>query len=261
MINLKCDFDSRILGTRARVDVYLPNPFNYIEQVKDYREHYTFAPKKTIFVFHGAWNGGEQWIENTNILRYAEDAGYALVLPNVQNSFYSNLIDGFRYEDFVADELFGFVRGIFPLSDKREDTKAIGVSMGGYGCITLGMKKSYLFSKAAVMSPVMDMAYSVRFMRTLGLPSEGLFGKYQEVEGSSYDLKRIVAETIEHKDEYPDFLVITGSRDQVAPKAEIYLEYLKELGIEMEHRKYQGQHTWGFWDQHTEECITWLTQE
>jgi len=40
-----------------------------------------------------------------------------------------------------------------------------------------------------------------------------------------------------------------------------FQEKLRDLGYKNEIRMYPGEHTWGFWSSHVEECIHWLTQD
>ena len=121
MIALDCRFESAILKTQVAVKVYLPNPGNFMRQVDDYKERYTFQPFKTVFLLHGMMDSARQWVENTNIVRLAQDAGLALVIPSCGNNYYINTVYGAAYSDFISKELTGFVRAMFPLSEKRED--------------------------------------------------------------------------------------------------------------------------------------------
>lgn len=258
MINCKCTFDSMILGTRMNVDVYLPHPFNYLQEVSDYQKHYKLGPFKTLYLFHGVWNSGEQWVENTSILRYAEEENMAVVILNVGNSYYANAYDGKRFENFVVEELIGFVRGIFPLSEKREDNFALGMSMGGYGILNIAFKYPHIFSKCAMLSPVTDIVYSIRFLKTLGLPAEGIFGKWKDLRGSKFDLKVIFEENEKNMRDFPEILVIYGNKDDMTPGTKDFKEFLDAKGFKADFREYEGGHTWQFWDEHTKECIDFI---
>ncbi|HEY5377598.1 MAG TPA: alpha/beta hydrolase-fold protein, partial [Polyangiaceae bacterium] len=56
----------------------------------------------------------------------------AVVMPNVHRSYYSNMARGYRYWDFITEELPNKARALFPLSARRELNFAAGLSMGGY---------------------------------------------------------------------------------------------------------------------------------
>ena len=51
-------------------------------------------------------------------------------------------------------------RSFFPLSEKREENFVAGLSMGGYGAIKLGLRKSEAFAAAASLSGALDMAHN-----------------------------------------------------------------------------------------------------
>ena len=54
-------------------------------------------------------------------------------MPNVHRSFYTNMHRGYRYSDFVSQELLDKARAFFPLSSVREDNFVAGPSMGVMG--------------------------------------------------------------------------------------------------------------------------------
>jgi S-formylglutathione hydrolase FrmB len=65
---------------------------------------------------------------------------------------------GYRYWDFVSQELLHKARGFFPLSSAREDNFVAGLSMGGYGALKLALSLPERFAAAASLSGVTDVA-------------------------------------------------------------------------------------------------------
>lgn len=260
MINFKCEFDSRILNTRVPVEVYLPYEVNMMKDVKDYKENFTFQPFKTVYLLHGAWDGGSQWVENTSALRLAQKAGFALVIPSVGNSFYANGKDGMRWEDFILEELIGFVRGIFPLSDKKEDNYVCGVSMGGYGALKAVFKRPEIFSKCAIMSPVVDIAWSSRVIRKIGVNTDQTLGRWKEQKGSEYDLVKILEDAQGTYDQFADILVLIGDLDYMIENNRVFHNYLEEKKVAHKYMEYEGMHDWQFWDEHLKECMDFFME-
>ncbi|MBR2696077.1 MAG: prolyl oligopeptidase family serine peptidase [Parasporobacterium sp.] len=261
MINLKCEFQSFILATRVEVDVFLPNIVVFTDEIKDFKEYYTFQPFKTLYLLHGAWDSGKQWVENTSALRLAEEANLALVIPSVGNTFYANTLYGVKYEDYFMQEVIGFVQGLFPLSDKREDNFIAGVSMGGYGALKTVFKDTSLFSKAAVMSAVVDISYSARIIRTIGVETDHTIGKWKELKGSEYDLIPML-DALEGKYEtIPELLLICGTEDYLREINEEFHLLLDQKGVRNTYRDYPGFHDWKFWDEHLKECIDFFVKE
>ena len=258
MISIKCNFDSIILATKVDVLVYLPNEVSYMHDITSYKERYTFEPFKTLFCLHGMWDSAEQWVENTNIVRLAQKNNLALVIPSVGNTFYVNTIYGARFSDFIAEELMGFVRALFPLSEKREDNFVCGMSMGGYGAMRFAFTYPQLFKKALAFSPTPDLAFAARFMHTLGVNPDYIVGNWKDITGSELDLFVIAEKAAERKEELPEIMMICGNKDYLNKKAGVFAEHLDNLGIKCGHRIYEGDHTWEFWDEHLNEAINWL---
>lgn len=261
MIRIHCDFQSLILATRVSVEVFLPNVISFTDEVSDYKAHYSFAPFKTLYLLHGAWDSGPQWIENTSVMRMAEEQQIALVLPSVGNSFYANTQTGIRYEDFFMEEVLGFVRALFPLSEKREENFIAGVSMGGYGALKTSFLKPELFSKCFVMSSVVDISYSTRIIRALGVETDHALGTWRELKGSAYDLKTILGKYEGHYEALPELFIIESTEDYLTESNRAFHAYLEEEGIPHTYREYPGIHEWKFWDEHLAECMEFLKEQ
>lgn len=260
MISFDCNFESAILRTRVNVKVYLPNRDNFMNPISDYKERYTFKPFKTIFLLHGMMDSGMQWVENTNVVRLAQDAGMALVIPSCGNNFYINTIYGANYSDFITQELVGFVRALFPLSEKCEDNFLWGISMGGYGALRFGFTYPEMFSKVISMSPTSDIEFAARFAGAMGVLPDYILGNWKKLAGSDLDLQVIAQKAADSGAKLPKILVIIADQDHMVRDNEEFMSRLDELMIDNEFRTYPGEHTWRFWDEHVKECLDWLNE-
>ena len=74
-----------------------------------------------MYLLHGALDDYTMWLRHTNIERYAEAAGIAVVMPSGQNGFYSNALYGLRYFDYITEELPRMIEYTFPVSTDRKD--------------------------------------------------------------------------------------------------------------------------------------------
>ena len=260
MISINTRFESIVLKTQVEVEVYLPNPENFMHQVTDFKERYTFAPFKTLFLLHGLMDSGRQWIENTSIARIAQDAGIALVIPSCGNNFYVNTIYGMAYSDFLSQELIGFVRAMFPLSEKREDNYIWGISMGGYGALRQAFMHPEMFSRAIAMSPTSDVEFSARFATAMGVKTDYIIGDWRTLDGSGLDLKVIAAQAVREAgaENIPQMLMIIADQDHMVRDNTAFRDCITKLGIANEFHTYPGDHTWRFWDAHVQKCIDWL---
>ena len=257
MISINCKFDSQILKTRVPLDIFLPDKMDYMVQPQPPEERYKFAPFKTLYALHGAWDDASQWVEQTSILRMAQDKGIAVVMPSVGNSFYADTLYGLDYESFLIHEVTGFARGIFPLSDKREDNYIIGTSMGGYGALNAAIKTG-MFSKAVLMSPVVDISYSARLLRTFGLNTDQTVGRWKELRGSERDILKQLDALCGDYSKVPEIYMVCGTEDYIYETNRKYAQEFDERGIKNTFVSYPGLHEWAFWDAHLKECMDWL---
>ena len=261
MISIDCRFESVILRTQVEVKVFLPNPENFMHPVTDYLERYTFKPFKTLYLLHGLMDSAEQWVQNTSITRLAQERDIALVLPSCGNNFYINTLYGAAYSDFIHLELPGFVRAMFPLSDKREDNFLWGISMGGYGALRQGFLYPSVFSKIVSMSPTSDVEFAARFASAMGVNAEYILGDWKKLKGSEYDLTILAKKAKESGEDLPKLLLLIANEDYMVRDFSAFQRCLNELEIENDCRLYPGDHSWAFWDAHVKECLDWICHE
>src|SRR3954452_14761670 len=88
-----------------------------------------------LYLLHGLSDDHTAWLRNTSIDRYAAARGLAVVMPQVQRSFYADEVHGGRYWTFLSEELPEVVGSFFRVSTRREDTFAPGLSMAGCGSL------------------------------------------------------------------------------------------------------------------------------
>ena len=121
MALIDCKFFSETLGMCSSLRVVLPETTERrIGDVGVSRAAQpAFRGHPTLFLLHGLSDDESIWTRSTNIERYAAAIGLAVVMPNVHRSFYTNMLHGYRYWDFVSRELLDKARAFFPLSSAR----------------------------------------------------------------------------------------------------------------------------------------------
>lgn len=128
---LELNFKSECLAVQTSATVILPEIATLY--------HSNIPKYKTLYILHGLSNNHTTYIRNTNIERYATKKGLAVVMPAADHSFYSNMVHGRNYFEFVSKELPQVMKNWFPLSEKKEDTFIAGHSMGGYGAFKVAL--------------------------------------------------------------------------------------------------------------------------
>jgi S-formylglutathione hydrolase FrmB len=154
MAHLRCDFFSDALGLSTSMTVILPQPTkNQIGMAGKASEE----PPPVLYLLHGLSDDDTIWLRRTSIERYVAELGWAVVMPQVHRSFYSDEVYGGRFWTFVSEELPEIVSRFFRVSTARADTFVAGLSMGGYGAMKLALRQPDRFAAAASLSGVLDL--------------------------------------------------------------------------------------------------------
>ena len=99
------------------------------------------------------------WPRCCPLRRFSAEYGVAVIIPDGENSFYTDHPERCAlFSSYVGDELVRVTRRMLPcLSTRREDTWIGGISMGGYGACTNGLRWHDTFSKIVMFSPAIDV--------------------------------------------------------------------------------------------------------
>lgn len=146
------EFKSKKLGCPTTVKILMPD---YSSQKKEPKDLFTEKKLKVLWLLHGATNGPNDWLLNTNVARYVQDRDLMVVLPSALNSDYSNysvFANGFNFWDFFFEELRPMIYNWFPASSAREDNYIAGYSMGGTGAMMFGFVHPELFNGIGILS-------------------------------------------------------------------------------------------------------------
>lgn len=260
MALLHVDFFSDVLGMCTQMDVILPERTRGQIGMEGKRGDGKYP---TLYLLHGMSDDQTIWQRRTSIERYAAPLGLAVVMPAVSLSCYANMAHGRRYYDYVANELPEIMRGMFPLSDKREDNFIAGLSMGGAGCMKIGLANpdKYgaigCFSAGAinrhkVLSPeradMMNMVYGTTNM-------DDLNGTVEDVFGSA---KKIVEEGLP----CPRIFHSIGASDGLLESAHETRDFFIAIPgnpFDYHYEEHPGAHTWEYWDEHIQDFLKFLS--
>lgn len=254
MALLHVDFYSHVLMMEMQMDVILPEVTEgqIGMEGKDGGEKW-----KTLYLLHGMSDDHTIWQRRTSIERYAADKGIAVVMPTTHLGWYTDMACGFKYFTFLTDELPKICRQMFPrMSDRREDTYAAGLSMGGYGALKCGLRAPEVFSKAASLSGAVNMR-----MREVTPEAEGywtdIFGDMKQFEGSFNDLMT-AAEALKDSPVRPDVYMWCGTEDFLHEQNVAMRGHLTALGYNLVYEESPGDHQWKYWDEKIQTVLDWL---
>ena len=197
-------------------------------------------------LLHGMGDDSSAWLRKTNVERYALERGIAVVMPDGGLSCYHNMLHGERYRDYVLDELPMLLRGMLPLSTRREDSFIAGCSMGGFGALKLGLSRPEQYAAIGCFSAA-HMEYrpdhprnKAMLMRVYGEAIDACDGQIERdilaVNAGSLGMR------VWHACGDEDVL-----RDN-ALKSRAFFEALPEGAIDYSFMTLPGRHDWALWD-------------
>lgn len=255
---IQCNFFSEVLSISTSMNVILPeNTQNQIGM----KGNRTQEKIPVLYLLHGFSDDHTIWARRTSIERYVASYGIAVVMPQVDHSFYTDMEYGKRYWTFLSEELPRVVQSFFPISDKREDNFVAGLSMGGYGAFKWALRKPEMFAAAASLSGALDIAGHMEIEREPSNPIEkALYHVYggKELEGTEEDLFHLFKQLRENKEDIPELFQACGTEDFLFEENERFLEIAKKYDVPLTTSFSKGEHEWGYWDQMIQEVLKWL---
>lgn len=237
MTYLRCEFNSKMLEMCTSLIVLLP-------------EEISASEVPVIYLLHGLSDNCTGWTRLTAVERYAREHFCAVVMPEVQRSFYTDMALGVRYFRYISKELPDFCQRTFGLSAAREKNFVMGLSMGGYGALKCALTFPDQFAGCGAFSSVTD----VRARRKASPPErrqefDALYGPGEDVppESDLYDL-------LEHANStaLPRFFMTCGEQDELLPDSIRMVESLKRKGCQVRFEHWPGGHEWRLWDRSVE---------
>jgi putative tributyrin esterase len=256
MALIDCKFFSETLGMCSTMRVVLPEttPQRIDDIGPTGSAPPAFSGHPTLFLLHGMSDDESAWTRNSNVERYADELGLAVVMPNVHRSFYSNMRHGYRYWDFVSGELIEKARSFFPLSTRREDNFVAGLSMGGHGAFKLALRLPQVFSAAASLSGVADVT---AFRERRAADYRLIFGDEGPERGSEHDLFHL-ASALPASHVRPRLYQCCGTEDFLIEQNRALRDHIERLGYDYLYEEGPGDHDWKYWDKMIDRTLWWL---
>ena len=247
MAFFQIEFFSFSLGKAVMVNAFIPQG----------RDHY-----KTLLLLHGLSDDHSAWQRYTRMENYAEGAGLAVIMPNVDRSFYVNTAAGDRYFDFVANELpetmCTFFRG---MTKERSDNFVAGLSMGGYGAFKTALTYPDRYAAACSLSGALDIPFLYKDLKLADKKYfENIFGAFEEFEGSENDLFALLEKRAADGVKLPKLFMTCGSSDAILPCSRSFYAKARALSVDVVYKEAEGTHNWTFWDRHIRDFVDFIAR-
>lgn len=229
------DFFSKELEMTTSVSVIIP------EGLKN-------SELNVLYLLHGLSDNCTGWTRLTSIERYANEHHVAVIMPEVQRSYYIDMVNGLNYFQFVSKELIEFASNMFNLPTNREKTYVAGLSMGGYGAMKCAFARPEQFAGCAAFSAVCNIENTIEER----MPAANLSELYAIL---GLDLKVLdkdnlfkLSEKCNESTIKPRVLMTCGTSDMLYNQNILLKNHLNKLNFEYEFLEWEGDHTWDFWD-------------
>ncbi|MGB8982325.1 MAG: alpha/beta hydrolase family protein [Anaerolineales bacterium] len=256
MILTEVNFFSDVLTLRCTLQVILPQ-----RRLADMRNKR--PPKyRTLYLLHGHSDDHTAWQRWTSIERYVEGLNLAVVMPAANLSFYTDMVQGGKYMQFISEEVPAVVRDLFPLSVARKDNFVAGLSMGGYGAFKLALTYPDRYAAAASLSGAVDIREVVK---AHGDPDDkvwlaqmrSVFGDLSKVPGSKHDLFAL-ARKIAKGPVKPRLYQCCGTEDFLYADNIRFRDAVRKLPLDLTYEEGPGEHNWAYWDVMIQKVLAWM---
>ena len=256
MALITCHFRPSGLGISTAMNVLIPLEFSNEEQQSSKRF-------PVLWLLHGGSGFYGDWLRFSEIEKYSNKYGIAVVMPDAQNSSYTDMAFGPKWLTYFIEELPKYIYSHFPISDRREDNFVSGMSMGGLGTINIGLACPKQYAAIAPMGSA------------VGIPQKYASGKVemdwidkfqiavygqdrQAILGGPNDCYARVKTLVESGVDLPKMLFCVGRNDFTYTDNVDYCRYLRQLGLKTEWIESDEGHTSEAWNDFLPKVFDWL---
>lgn len=202
-----------------------------------------------VYLLHGGGGGYRDWSNYSDVSQFAEH-GFILVMPEGNSSYYVNAAERpqDRYEDYITRDLITDVERRFPATPGRDNRAIAGISMGGFGAITLALKHPDLYTFAGGISSALDVPsrpFSMKRMRQYRGHAQifGPWGSETRPVSDPYVLAGTVSLST-----MPYFYLTCGEQEGLLPANKRFVAILQKRGVKYEFHSGPGGHDWNQWN-------------
>jgi len=236
-----------------RSSKYLQNQIGVQAILPDFIKNNDKLP--VIWLLHGLGDNGTVWQRKTQLEQLVSEKHVAVIMPNMNRSFYTNMVYGEKYWDYLIKELIPQMQNYLPISRDASSNYLVGNSMGGYGVLKLAFKYPKSFSAVAAISPVTDLSVVPGIMPDY----KSIFG--DELMDKKYQLKEM-AEAQTHNLNNMSWYLSIGDDDFMKAPCDDFVNFMiEDLSIQVNYDTTSGNHDWDFWNKQIDKVINWLPLE
>jgi putative tributyrin esterase len=204
---------------------------------------------QVVYLLHGGGGGFRDWTNESEVAHFAEP-GLLLIMPEGGSSYYTNSAGRprDRYEDYIVNDLVADAESRFPVASGRANRAIVGVSMGGFGAVKIGLRHPELYAFAGGISSAVDVPrrrFSIKRIQQWRFHSE-IFGP----SGSQTrrDNDPFVLAGSANPETAPYFFLTCGEQEGLLPSNREFAALLKQRHFRYEFHTGAGGHEWKQWN-------------
>jgi len=250
MALLRIDHTPETVKVNLPLNILLPDPGNMGEM--------PVAGRKVLYLLHGLSEDASAWQRYSSIEALAERYGLVVIMPSVGRSFYIDQPNGQNYFSYLTEELPKYLRDVFGLASRREDTFIAGSSMGGYGAFKAALLHPELYAAAASFSGVLSLdIFRINPNDSRQAEFSFLFGDLNKLSGSEHDPAVWLRDASKNPSVLPHLYIACGRQEDLYPLSGLFYNACQALGVSAEYHEEDGMHDWFLWNR----LIKWFLEE
>ncbi|WP_240418673.1 alpha/beta hydrolase [Paenibacillus periandrae] len=250
-------FFSGALYARKSCFVYVPAGYEQSEQ-----------RYPVIYLLHGMHGSESSWMLKGNaeqtldqLMNNGELIPSIVVMPSDggygQGTFYMDWYDGTgNFEQYFIYDLVPEIDRHYRTIDSSVQRVLCGLSMGGFGAVSLALRHPERFGAAASLSGglVSSQHLKDQFARSdVGRMIGPLHGPYAE----SYD-PQLVANLRMQDGRCPALYMNCGTSDYLYTMNQDFHQHLKTIGYTHTYEQFEGEHNWTYWKEHLPDALRFI---
>jgi S-formylglutathione hydrolase FrmB len=183
-----------------------------------------------------------------------------------------------HYDDYVARDLVARVDSAYRTVPDRAHRGIAGLSMGGYGAVSLALRYPDVWSAAVshsgVLAPLLASPKPYAAPPRWAAAPDSLRARYGGIWATlprafgrdtmgwwARDPGRLAARLQRDRPALvPALFVDTGTEDTYVDQNRAFRDVLTSLGVAHHYAEWPGAHGWSYWRTHAPESLAWLAQ-
>lgn len=263
MTRFSIDFESTILSRPEKIYVNIPKKFF------KYKEDGLISKKWTerddyviVFLLHGKSGNGLSFYEYTDLVTLSDKYNVIAIMADVDNSFYTNMVHGERYFDYLSKEVPYMVESMMNFKLNPSITYVLGYSMGGYGAVKWGLTHPEMFSGIASLSGSLR-SMAINKEKILSEKRTDLFlcfGNCEEDTVLENDIYSLIKKCKADNKLIPYIYQYCGTGDGLLEVNQKFHNYLDNETVKHIYVTDNGKHDFQDWNRQLEEYFKRITR-